>query len=102
MENKLTTKYNYIVNENAAPLIMTADEMFAELGYKKISDSEYERIEPDRNGREVFIIIDAKRDKDAIKYIKDKKLNVSIAEWISNEELKAICKKMEEWEGYEN
>ena len=71
----------------------TADEMFKELGYEKISDCEYKRIKSDEYGREVFITID---DGEVIKYIKNKELNAGIAEWISNEELDAICKKMEE------
>ena len=71
----------------------TADEMFKELGYEKISDCEYKRINPDRNGREVFITID---DGEVIKYIKDKELNAGIAEWILSKEVKAIHKKIEE------
>ena len=71
----------------------SVDEMFKELGYKKISDCEYKRIKPDKYGREVFITID---DGEVIKYIKNKELNVGIAEWIFSKELKAINKKIEE------
>ena len=81
-------------NPNIA--VMTADMMFKDLGYEKINDCTYYRIESDILGREVFISID--NSFGVMKYTKDEELGVGVATRMSSEELKAAYKKIEEFE----